>query len=1042
MKSYNYFSTRNLLLVIFSLILNNVSAYDPTRIVRPCPAGTTDKLPDGWAFRDIGNITPATDWCYNATKGQYYLKAYGNETYGAGDDQCGFLYFQTDEDRQVSVRIMDAEVVNNTAAKGFIMIRGGLANDDPMVYIEVKTQNDNQACFCWRLEKAGTNGSSNGECIQTLTNGSTFNPPNCYPRWIKFIRQGLYTTAFHKDDVEGASWVKIKSVKKLQLKGKAYMGIGSCSVLNSGAYGGDRTKPGIFIFDNLAVEEIETPYELLYPEAVETAFAENIKPQKQKDIDITSVFGHALGEYFTINVESVDPSIAEVYFWEKKVKDPTDGEEYRKYIHIKGIREGVTSVKMTCTIGGYTMTTDYALNISDGKLKPKLANTSAPYGWDLVNMIVPVDPNLVYGQEFVTKNLSISKKFPVFIGSWEYDWGGVGVGSYSKLPGNNLPTTNTSSEIYIPGAEKYGFRDERVVYRKSAGFAKDTIRSENGGSAIDLAFITKNSSADSGSFTSGKQDLLFVVSKDANNTVVWNECRGFWTQRIGYTDRATGLPVRGLPYITNIQAGDWITYTVYAPRSGYYSIYPVAACKSDNKSIRVDVNGIMQISGLDIAKGNNGSDWKKGESGLVLLAQGKNQLKFIANAPDFNLLGFKILFKVPSKEPYSGLKYNENKYFQPDVMVDSTVLTDEELVTYDSIKHIYPTSTDADKMIMDSVLLNYPKIKVYNTDTVISRFRSQLDSMQIPYATQEQKNVALDTIKRKLTNLIDSVSFVTTQQTNMKHIDVTSYLYKKGYDPTKPIEISMKIDSIANAGRGTYMGIMLRTLLDGKVAPNSPCVSYGVGSYEGGRLSYRWGYNYDAKKMDIENIAQDVYLKVRLNYYAQDYLTAYYSYDNLFWWDFLTDPLKINFLSENGTDDNIAIGLYLTGGTFASDACLALGNSRNFVIKQYNSIKEFEKYYSQEEMNNLPLSMNTTAVAKGTPVQISYNVVKPGQVSIKVYDVYGVLKETLMDEYRPFSKDEIVKTHTFQNLTETGVYLLRLEGPNNEQYIRFRYTAE
>jgi hypothetical protein len=300
----------------------------------------------------------------------------------------------------------------------------------------------------------------------------------------------------------------------------------------------------------------------------------------------------------------------------------------------------------------------------------------------------------------------------------------------------------------------------------------------------------------------------------------------------------------------------------------------------------------------------------------------------------------------------------------------------------------------------------------------------------------------LDTIKRKLTNSIDSISFVTTQQTNMKHIDVTSYLYKKGFDPQKPIEISMKIDSIANAGRGTYMGIMLRTLLGGKVAPNSPCVSFGIGSYEGGRLSYRWGYNYDYTKMDNVNIAQDVYLKVRLNYYAPDYLTVYYSYDNLFWWEFLTDPLKITFLSDDGVDDNIAIGLYLTGGSFASDACLALGKTRDFVIKQYDRVDQFEKYYSQEEMNNMPMNMSTTTVTKGTPVDITYNVIKPGQVSLKVYDVYGVLKETVMDEYRSFSKDAVVKTHTFQNLTETGVYLLRLEGPNNEQYVRFRYTAE
>ena len=103
-------------------------------------------------------------------------------------------------------------------------------------------------------------------------------------------------------------------------------------------------------------------------------------------------------------------------------------------------------------------------------------------------------------------------------------------------------------------------------------------------------------------------------------------------------------------------------------------------------------------------------------------------------------------------------------------------------------------------------------------------------------------------------------------------------------------------------------------------------------------MSYRWGYNYDYKKLDNENIAQEVYIKLRLNFYAQDYLTAYYSYDNLFWWEFLADPLKISFLSDGASDDNIAIGLYLTGGTFASDAVLALGKGKNFTIKQYNDV--------------------------------------------------------------------------------------------------------
>lgn len=155
MKNYHYLLTRILLLVIFSLVTSHVSAYDPKRIVRPCPTGTSDPLPEGWAFRDIGNISPASDWCYNAAKGQFYLKAHGDETYGSTPDECGFLYFQTDEDKQVVARIMDAEVVLNTAAKGFIMVRGGLGDTDPMVLVELLPRNNGEACLTWRLRKAG-----------------------------------------------------------------------------------------------------------------------------------------------------------------------------------------------------------------------------------------------------------------------------------------------------------------------------------------------------------------------------------------------------------------------------------------------------------------------------------------------------------------------------------------------------------------------------------------------------------------------------------------------------------------------------------------------------------------------------------------------------------------------------------------------------------------------------------------------------------------------------------------------------------------------
>ncbi len=1026
-------------ILVLLFVVSDVNAYDATRIVRPCPSGTSDALPEGWQFKDLGNITPSTDWCYKASKGVYYIKSYGNHIYGNGDDQCGFIYFPTDQDRQLVVRIMDGEMVTGSGASGFIMLRGGLNLDDPMAYLEVDAKG-NKVRFNWRLEKGAANHSLGSFSVNSGTKGSTNTPPNCFPRWLKFVRQGLYAIAYHKDDVEGASWIKIDAVKKLGLKGKAYMGIGACSAMNSSAYNGDYTRPGIFMFDNVEVSEIVNPYELLNPESVEEFFAEPIKPGKTKNIDITSVFGHALGEYFTIDCESVDPKIAEAYFYEVAVKNPRDGEDFRKYVRIKSFQQGVTSIKLTCTINGFTMTTDYALCVSDLKAKKKDANTTAPYGWELKSLEVPVDKDMVWGDEFVYRNLLISKRYPSFIGSWEYDWGGVGVGNYAKTPGNNPPTRVSTSEMYVSGAETYDFRDMLLDYSQEGGFAKDTLRAEQGGatgSSIDLAFVTRN---DTNVFA--VNSIYFQRSVDSKDSIIWSECRGFWTERIGYVNPNTKMGVRGFPYITNIQAGDWVAYTVYAPRSGYYRITPIVACKLENKSIRLDVNGITQVKELALIKGKGGIDWKMATTESIILNQGKNQLKVVANTRDFNLLGFLITFKLASKEPYSGLSYDTNKYFQPEERIDTSLMAEDEMISYDSIRVIYDTSAVEQKIKMDSILLNYPRKKIYVTDSIIARYRARLDSMNIPITTFNDKLSALDTIKRKLTSSIDSVTIFTSQQTTMKHIDVTSYLFKKGYDPTKPIEISMKIDTITNSGRGTYLGIMLRTLLNDEVIANSPAASFGVGSYEGGRFSYRWGYSYDYDKFDFANIAQDVYIKVRLNFYAPGYMTAYYSYDNLFWWEYLEDPMRIDFLSDEEVDDNIAIGMYLTGGSFTGDACLAFGKAKDFTIRQFDNVEDFNRQYSQAEMYSCELSMSSTRLNGSDPVEITYDVIKPGQVSIKVYDVFGMLKEVIMDEDMPFSKEPLTLTHSFTDLTESGVYLLRIQGPANEQYIRFRYTTE
>ena len=50
-------------LFVSCMLLTTTSsvAYDPTRISRPYSTGVSDPLPEGWKFRDIGNIAPATE---------------------------------------------------------------------------------------------------------------------------------------------------------------------------------------------------------------------------------------------------------------------------------------------------------------------------------------------------------------------------------------------------------------------------------------------------------------------------------------------------------------------------------------------------------------------------------------------------------------------------------------------------------------------------------------------------------------------------------------------------------------------------------------------------------------------------------------------------------------------------------------------------------------------------------------------------------------------------------------------------------------------
>ncbi len=1033
MKKTTLLYSETLICILLLLVVADSYAYDPIRIKRPYSTGITDKLPSGWSYKEIGSMSYSSNWCYKASNGLFYLKVGGNAMNNSADD-CAFMYYESDQDAQIEARIMDAEVVYGSSAKGFVMVRRGMAVNDPMCFVEAKALN-NSVNFCWRVQNNTFNsyGYSTGK---SGTNGSTHTPPDCFPRWLKLVRQGKYVEAYHKDDVEDAEWVKVGGIVKVGIVGKAYMGIGGSSLFKSAA-DPNYTQPAIYLFDNVSVRDVEIPYVVQNQQSVAEYFYEYLKPGKSLDINVTKLFGHALGEYFSVESQAMDTSVLETYSWEKVNEVAINGEDYSKYVRVKGLREGVTSLKLSCTIKGFTMEADFSVVVSNGKAKPMTIDAASPFGWKHINLEIPINPNMVWGQEFITKRLLISKKRPVFLGSWEYDWGGRDIGNHAMTLRNNPPTNNPNSEMYVQGAFTYDFREEWVPYSKADKFPKDTIRAEIRGAFgcdVDLAFKP---------FSYSSPELfdtrIFLGAVDTSKAINWDESTGLFTRRI----TQLGYAETGFPYITNIRIGDWVTYTVYAPREGYYLISPFTAFNtSDPRSIRIDVNGIMQVKELPLVKGKGGIDWVEGARKPIFLKEGKNQLKIIANTPNFNLLGLRITFHTAKRVTYSGLSYNTSTNFRPEVKIDTTLMADEEKIEYDSILAIYDSSKEPRKVIMDSILLGYPRKTLYDTLSILGNYASRLDSMNVPYMSPSERLSALDTIATKMIHSIDSITFYTNQRSEMKHIDLTSYLYKSGFDPHKPIEVSMKIDSVSNSGIGTYMGIMARTINRGELASNSPFVSFGIGAYEGGRLAYRWAYDFDLKKLDKRDIAQDVYIKLRFNFYAPNYVTAFYSYDNHFWSEYMDDPLRIDFLSSDSTDTNLAIGMYLTGGDYTGDVCMAMARISNFSVIQYESMEEFERQYSQQEMQKTPFYMSSTTLRKGQPVDITYNVIKPGRVSIKVFDSYGMLKEILTDEDKPFCKEPVTQTFTINELTESGIYLLRLDAPDNEQYLRFRYIAE
>ncbi len=299
----------------------------------------SDPLPEGWKNTDIGEPELISKTFYDAENDFYTLSGGGYDTWGNADE-CNFVYFETEEDKEVVVRMLDF-VGTGWNSKGFIMIRSSLEPEASMCFLEVTPHTDENSCYL-----SGRRLDGGGCDIFGVLVGLT----PLYPRWIKFVRQGKYITGYHKDDTEDAQWERVATVE-LTLKGKAYLGIGVCG-------GGSGTGYVTVSFDQLEVRDIEIPYQLNNP-TKDKLLGEG----GQVNIDVTNVFGHYIGDYWTVEAESSDEGIATASFYETKVNNPADGEEFRKYIKVTGISDGVAAIKLSTNINGFKMYDEFVVDV-------------------------------------------------------------------------------------------------------------------------------------------------------------------------------------------------------------------------------------------------------------------------------------------------------------------------------------------------------------------------------------------------------------------------------------------------------------------------------------------------------------------------------------------------------------------------------------------------------------------------------------------------------------------------------------------------------
>ena len=347
---------------------------------------TGDALPDNWGFANIGTPrgnTP-TLFDYNSNLGTYYVyHAGGGDTGWGTEDNCCMIYFTTQLDQEVVVRVLTyANHYCNFNPKVFCMIRSSLEPEASMAYLELRT--DGAAIPVYRPTDGFNVGSSQAQ------NGYRYTPPLA-GTWMKFIRQGAFVSAFQSKD--GLTWTNVGSPRQIVFRDVAYMGVGV-----AGCCGAAEAT-----FDNLVVRDIQIPYALK-----DTIADRTLAVGQTTTLDITGVFGHYLGDYFIVNAVSTDPSVANVKAYQIPNPDfnTNGGDQNLQKLDITGVKDGIVAMKLNVNIFGYKMAYNFVVTVN-GIHKAEPITPMDPSPWIFNDLGITANPSLLEFTNSVNNRVKI-----------------------------------------------------------------------------------------------------------------------------------------------------------------------------------------------------------------------------------------------------------------------------------------------------------------------------------------------------------------------------------------------------------------------------------------------------------------------------------------------------------------------------------------------------------------------------------------------------------------------------------------------------------